>query len=123
MTDSILVVAGAGEPRRALCDLIRQKGYAVRGPCSPAQMNQAAAAGRCRAVIIDLDLAPLGNLELRELKRAAGGASLLVLSSRTFHPELTEAMREHIDVCLSKPVDPDELGYWLRSFHNNSPRA
>lgn len=119
MPDSILVVEGAEEQCRALCDLIRQKGYTVRGLCSPEHMNQEAAAGGYRVLIIDLDLVPLSNLELRELKRSSPDACLLALSSRAFHPELREAMREHIDVCLKKPVDPDELAFWLRSFQEN----
>ncbi|MEW5911055.1 MAG: response regulator [Thermodesulfobacteriota bacterium] len=119
MKDSVLVVEGNEEQCQALCNLIRQKGYTVHGICSPDLAASEAASGGYQVVIVDLDLVPLSNQELRELKRAHPGASLLVTSSRAFHPELREAMREHIDVCLSKPVDPDELAYWLRSFHRN----
>jgi DNA-binding NtrC family response regulator len=116
MTDSILVIEGDVEQCRALCDLIRQKGHSVAGLCSPEHMNQEASAGDYRVVIVDLDLVPLNNLQLRELKRNVPDACLMAISSRSFHPELKEAMREHIDVCLNKPVDPDELLYWLQCF-------
>lgn len=116
MTDSILVVNREEEQCRALCDLIREKGHSVAGLCSPEHMQQVASAGDYRVVIIDLDLVPLSNLELRKLKRSVPDACLMAISSRSFHPELKEAMREHIDVCLNKPVDPDELLYWLQSF-------
>ncbi len=116
MTDWILVVNREEEQCRALCDLIREQGYAVAGLCSPEQMQQVVSAGEYRVVIIDLDLVALSNLELREFKRRNPNACLIAMSSRFFHPELKEAMRQHIDVCLNKPVDPDELLYWLQSY-------
>ena len=46
--------------------------------------------------------------------------NIIALSERQFHPELEEAIRDHISVCLATPVESDELFYWLKSvFENN----
>lgn len=123
MANTVLLIEGEEGQDRSLCALVQQNGYEVLRLPPSARMEQAALAGRYQVVIIDLDLVPWGNLELRELKRANPGADLLAVSSRPFHPELTEAMQKHIDVCLGKPVDPEELGYWLRSFQKNHQQA
>ena len=36
-----------------------------------------------------------------------------------FHPELKEALCYHIFACINKPVDPDELVYWIRCIRDN----
>ena len=68
----------------------------------------------CRVVILDLDNLPVDNRLFRDLKRKNPRVHIVALSSRPFHPELEEAMSRHISSCLSKPVDMEELLYWLR---------
>ncbi|MCK9377282.1 MAG: hypothetical protein M0P73_14170 [Syntrophobacterales bacterium] len=67
-------------------------------------------------VILDMDSLAADNRFFRELKRRAPGIHLLALSSRSYHPGLEEAMGSHIYACLAKPLDPEELRYWLRSI-------
>ncbi len=74
----------------------------------------------CRAVILDLDTVPVDNRTLRELTRAYPGLRVLAVSGRRLHPELKEALSSHIYACLCKPVDPDELIYWLKSVFSDS---
>ncbi|UCG11591.1 MAG: PhnD/SsuA/transferrin family substrate-binding protein [Deltaproteobacteria bacterium] len=69
----------------------------------------------CRVVILDLDNLPVDNRFFRELKRKNPRLHIVGLSSRPFHPELEEAMSSHISSCLTKPLDMEELLYWLRS--------
>jgi len=69
----------------------------------------------CRVVIMDLDNLPVDNRFFRELKRKNPRVHIVGLSSRPFHPELEEAMSSHISSCLTKPLDMEELLYWLRS--------
>ncbi len=74
----------------------------------------------CRALILNLDNVKVTNKILRELKRKKPLLNIIALSARQFHPELEEAIRDHISVCLGKPVDADELIFWLKSvFENN----
>ena len=69
----------------------------------------------CRAVILDLDNLPVDNRFFREMKRKNPKVHIVGLSSRPFHPELEEAMSRHISSCLTRPVDMEELLFWLRS--------
>ena len=74
----------------------------------------------CRAIILNLDNIRATNKTLRDLKRKKPLASIIALSERQFHPELEEAFREYISVCLKQPPDSDELVYWLRSIFENN---
>lgn len=71
-------------------------------------------------LVLDLDTIPSENRFFRNLKRQCPAMSIIGLSSRSFHPELKEAMRKYIYACLCKPVDPDELVYWIHSIVENS---
>ena len=74
----------------------------------------------CRAVVLNLDNISVTNKILRDLKRKKPWLNIIAHSKRQFHPELEEALREYISVCLAEPVDTDELDYWLKSFYENN---
>ena len=40
----------------------------------------------------------------------------LCTSKDRFHPELKDAICYHIYACLNKPVDPDEMVFWIKSI-------
>jgi DNA-binding response OmpR family regulator len=67
-------------------------------------------------LLLDLDHLSVDNRYIRELSRQQPKLSIIAVSSRTFHPELEEALSSHISACLVKPVDIDELLFWLRSL-------
>jgi DNA-binding NtrC family response regulator len=73
----------------------------------------------CLVVIVDLDTVPIDNRTIRELTLKYPGLYFLCLSSERFHPHLKEALCYYIYACINKPVDPDELIYWVRSIHKN----
>ncbi len=76
----------------------------------------------CRVILIDLDTVPVDNRDLAQIKRKHPEIQIIVKSERTFHPELEEALRSHVLSCLVKPLDTDELVFWLKSiFENNVP--
>jgi DNA-binding NtrC family response regulator len=66
--------------------------------------------------ILDLDHALVNNRVLRDLKRKRPALQIIGISGRPFHPELKEAMESYIYACISKPVDTEELIYWLKSI-------
>lgn len=72
------------------------------------------------ALIINFDLVPMDNRTLRELRNRIHASCIIGLSSRTFHPELKEALSRYIDACFAQPVDLDALLYYLRGAQNNS---
>ena len=74
-------------------------------------------------MVLNLDNIAVTNKTLRDLKRNNPAINIIAVSKRQFHPELEEALREYISVCLAEPVDTDELGYWLKSiFENNASK-
>ena len=77
----------------------------------------------CLVVIMDLDSVPIDNRSIRELTLKYPETYFLCLSSDRFHPHLKEALCYHIYACINKPVDPDELIYWVRSIQKNESDA
>jgi len=70
----------------------------------------------CGALIIDLDNAFLDNRLLKELREKHPGLCIIGLSSRSFHPELEEALSQHIDACFTKSAGYEGLLYWLKAM-------
>jgi DNA-binding NtrC family response regulator len=75
------------------------------------------------AVIFDLDSIPVNNRTIRDLALKYPGLCFLCTSKDRFHPELKDAICYHIYACLNKPIDPDELLFWIKSIYEeeNSP--
>jgi len=57
----------------------------------------------------------------REIKERNPTVHIVAISAHSFHPELKEAIVSHIDVCLSKPTNRDELLFWLKSIFQDRP--
>jgi DNA-binding NtrC family response regulator len=66
------------------------------------------------ALIIDFDLVPTDNKTLKELRTANRDLCIIGVSNRTFHPELKEALRHYIDACFARPLDYEDLLYYIR---------
>ncbi len=99
---------------------LKANAYTATSMSSLANMDQYVAETDCRAVILNLDNISVTNKILRELKRKKPLINIIAHSKRQFHPELEEALREYISVCLVDPVDTEELGYWLKSLYENN---
>jgi response regulator of citrate/malate metabolism len=67
-------------------------------------------------LLIDLDNVPVDNKILRSIRRQHTKLNIMAVSSKRYHPELRDALREDIVACLKKPLDAEELAYWLNSF-------
>jgi len=73
----------------------------------------------CIAVIVDIDSVLVDNRTIRDLASAFPATPFLCLSKERLHPELKDSIRDHIYACLTKPIDPDELNYWLRCIRED----
>ena len=107
---------------RNLCDLLTDHDYTTISMNSLVNMDQYFEENDCRALILNLDSVAVTNKVFRELKRKKPLLNIIALSKRQFHPELEEALREYISVCLAKPVDSDELVYWLKTIFENDQK-
>ena len=107
---------------KSLCDLLTDHEYMPTAMSSLTNMDQYLGDSDCRAVILNLDNVSVTNKSLKQLKKKKPSVSIIAFSERQFHPELEEALREYISVCLAKPVDPDELTYWLKTIYENNEK-
>ena len=103
----------------ALCDLLGVRGYQTVPARSLSDLNLLLQKKNCLVVLMDLDTAPLDNRTIRNLTQKNPEVYFLCLSSKRFHPELKESICYHIYACINKPVDLDELYYWLRSIYED----
>jgi DNA-binding NtrC family response regulator len=123
MHEPIIVVHAGPKEGGELCVILDHHGYHAIALRSLDELTVTVRNGPCSAVILDLDSLPLDNRFIRNLCRDNPHVCVIGTSSRTFHPELEESMRTHISACLSKPVDEDELIYWLKSICTGHPRS
>lgn len=104
----------------ALCSVLQRADYA---PFPVASLSDARANLETKtygALIIDLDKALLDNRLLKELRQKHQSTCLIGLSSRSFHPELEEALSRYIDACFAKSSGYEDLLYWLKSVFDPS---
>ncbi len=69
-----------------------------------------------RVLLLDLDTVPVDNAFFRHLKKQIPELQILCLSSRKHHPGLAEAMGSYIYASLAKPLNVEELLFWLKSI-------
>ncbi len=123
MKAPILVVHAEPEERGKLCARLKDHDYHAIALHSLEQLKLKVQNRPWNVVILDLDSLPVDNRFIRNLCKDSPGLRVIATSSRTFHPELEESMRTYISACLTKPVDEDELLYWLRSICGGSPES
>jgi DNA-binding NtrC family response regulator len=115
MQEPIVVVDANEERCRELRTILNREKFQSSALHSLENLETNLQEGKCRVAILDLDSLPVDNRLFRNLKRTNPGVCIIGLSSRPFHPELEEAMSKHIHACLAKPVDEEELVYWVKS--------
>ena len=102
-----------------LCSLIEQEDYPDVATHSTPMLEQCLETQNCLGVFIDIDTVPLTNRDIRQIALKFPGTYIFCISKHPFHPELKEAICYHVFACLNRPVDPDELFYWLRSVYQD----
>ena len=116
----VIVLDADTTQNQNLVAYLNDNAYTATPMNSWANMDQYMAETDCRAVVLNLDNISVTNKILRDLKRKKPTINIIAHSKRQFHPELEEALREYISVCLAEPVDTDELDYWLKSIYENN---
>ena len=116
MEGPILVVDGDEKQCRSLCATLEHEHFATTAFHSLLNLESEIRESGRRVVILDLDTLPVNNRLFRTLRRTNPAVCIIGLSRRPFHPELEEAMSQHIYACLSRPLDEEELFYWIKSL-------
>ena len=123
MQKRILVVDAVRKQCRQVCTLLEKRGYPATPMHSILNLGRSLAGGEYRVVILDIDTVAVDNRMIRELTIKYPGVIFFALSAYRFHPELKDAICYHIFACINKPVDPDELFYWLRCIYEDESNA
>jgi DNA-binding NtrC family response regulator len=112
-----IVVLDADEcQRHNLCQLLREHHCPSESLKTLEELNRRIAENDVLAVIIDIDTVAVDNRTIRDLTLQNPGIYFFCLSEGRFHPELEDAICYHIYACINKPIDPDELFFWIRSI-------
>jgi len=120
MKKEVVVLDADKKQCKNLCALLSDHEYMSTAMSSLTNMDQYLGESDCRAIILNLDNVSVTNKSLKQLKRKNPSVNIIASSERQFHPELEEALREYISVCLAMPVDTEELVYWLKTVFENS---
>ena len=123
MKKKILVMNANAQECTSLCTLLNQHHFLTVPADSIQELENILRERDCIAVILDLDTIPVSNRNLKELSIKYPNVTFLCISAKRFHPELQDAIRDYIYACMNKPVDPDELLYWLRNMEENDAGA
>lgn len=71
------------------------------------------------AAILDIDSVPLDSRTIRQITVEFPLVCFFCASRKRIHPELKDAICYHLFAALQKPVDPDELHYFLKCARYN----
>lgn len=116
MGATILVLDANDCQRHNLCQLLKENHCPSASLKTLDDLNRRIAENDVLAVVIDIDTVPVDNRTIRDLTIRNPNIYFFCLSERRFHPELKDAICYHIYACINKPIDPDELLFWVRSI-------
>lgn len=117
-TKSLVAVMGAeANDVAAICRIIEEGDYRT-ATCRDLDELKSLLTDPCIAVVLDLDNVPLDNRTIRTLTHSHPATRFLCTSRKRSHPDLEDAIRNHLFACLHKPIDPDELHYFLKCIRN-----
>ena len=116
---TILFMNADPEESAGISFLLKETDFSAQSVASPSELKKKLKDAIFMAVIIDLDSVAVDNRTIRDLASAFPSIPFLCISKERFHPELRDSIRNHIYACLTKPIDPDELGYWLKCIRED----
>ncbi|MBU1168526.1 MAG: hypothetical protein KKD44_03080 [Proteobacteria bacterium] len=114
MKKEIVMLDGSQIKENDVCKLLAGHPYHIKHVKTLAACENYIQHHRCSALILDLDTVAIDNRTIGRLKKKHPGINIIAKSQRTFHPEFEESLRHYFFACLAKPLDSDELNYWLK---------
>jgi DNA-binding NtrC family response regulator len=119
MEKRVVVLDTDKKQGRELCAILEKGPYQAYPLQSLPDLGKCIEEIGCMAVFIDIDTVAIDNRVIRDLTLKYAGVHFFCVSKHPYNPELKDAICYHIYACLNRPVDPDELFYWLRSINQN----
>ncbi len=118
---NVVVVSADEHNCQEICALLKKANIPVAPLYSPEVLADLLRREPVAVLIVDLDTLPVNNNFFRSLKKQHPNIGILCLSSRTHHPGLEESMGSHICASLAKPLNSEELFYWLKAIAEIEP--
>jgi DNA-binding NtrC family response regulator len=118
---SVILVDSDEDRSNALCSILKGGGYEAFSVSSLSEATANLKTKHHSALIIDLDHSSPDNRRLKEFRQKNPTLCLIGLSSRSFHPELEEALSRYIDACFVKSAGYEDLLYWLKAVFSPLP--
>jgi len=119
MKKKILVIDADKKQCIELCELLEKGQFEAVPLFSTHHLEKSIEDTGCQAVFWDIDTVMADNRTVRDLTLKFKGVYFFGISKYPFHPELKDAICYHIYACINRPIDPEELFYWLRSIDEN----
>ncbi|MBI5845400.1 MAG: hypothetical protein HZB23_12115 [Deltaproteobacteria bacterium] len=116
MENTILILCADARETRNLQSLLKGLGAPSLAFSKKEKMAEAIGRTPCLAALIDLDSVPLRSRHIKQLVSPSPGLMILCVSRSRYHPELADAISTDIHACIAKPVNPEELRFWLKSL-------
>ena len=116
MEESVVIYDADKKQCLELCELLKKQNYQAAPVHSLNHLEKYIDESDFQILVLDLDTVQVDKKLFRNLKKLKPSLTILGLSNRPFHPELEEAMSRHIYACLNKPIDEDELVFFLKSL-------
>jgi DNA-binding NtrC family response regulator len=104
---------------RELCAILEEGSYQAYPLQLLPDLGKCIEEDACMAVFIDIDTVLIDNRIIRDLTLKYPQVHFFCISKHPYNPELKDAICYHIYACLNRPVDPDEIFFWLRSIDQN----
>ena len=123
MKISILVIDANKKQCLELCDLLEKGQFTAFPLFSTDNLEKSIETTGCQAIFWDIDTVTADNRTVRNLTLKFPAVYFFCISQHPFHPELKDAICYHIYACLNRPIDADELFYWLRSIEENETNS
>jgi len=117
MKKGIILLDADRDNSRKLSNMLTSSGYPVTTARAFSSLEELIESNQYVAAIFDIDSIPVDNRAIRDLALKHPGLCLLCISKDRFHPELKDAICYHIYACVNKPIDPDELIFWIESIY------
>ena len=120
---SILVVEDVPDERVGLCRLLEHSGFSVRSAADGLEALQQVRSESFDLLLVDVGLPRMSGLEMLSRLPDRSRPKVLVITADHTARTVLEALREHAEKCIEKPVEPKQLLQVVKTAMESPPIA
>lgn len=115
MGKSVAILDADEKQCSELCLQLKERQFLAAPIHSLPDLKRHLQSSACKTVIIDIDTVHIDNYSVKTLTAENPGVCFFCMSKDRFHPDLKDIIGGYIYACINKPVDLEELFYWLEA--------